>query len=273
MLRADNEQPPTVAQINTLRADMDEVKVSLEKQGVQAAAHPWLDNCLTLTGTGDLEKLDAFRFGLIYIQDAAARLAVEAAAPQSGSRVLDCCAAPGGKSFAAAIAMKNRGEVLSCDIHPHKIGLIEAGRDRLGLTCITAREQNARNCVKDWEAAFDLVLADVPCSGLGIIRKKPDIRFKDPEQLDGLPTVQQSILDNISQYVCPGGILLYSTCTLRRKENEDTVHKFLAAHPDYALEAFVLPGPAGACKTGMVTLWPQIHGTDGFFIAKLRRQI
>ena len=273
LLRADNEQPPTTAQVNSLRTQADQLVRSLTAQQVQAEPHPWLDGCLTLAGTGNLEQLDAFRDGLFYIQDAAARLAVEAAGPEPGSRVLDCCAAPGGKSFAAAIAMGNRGEIISCDIHPHKIGLIEAGRDRLGLTCITAREQNAKAYVKGWKDGFDLVLADVPCSGLGIIRKKPDIRFKDPAQLDGLPAIQRDILDNVSRYVRPGGALLYSTCTLRKGENEDVVAAFLAAHPQFSAEAFTLPGPVGTCGSGMVTLWPHIHGTDGFFIAKLRRQL
>jgi 16S rRNA (cytosine967-C5)-methyltransferase len=218
-----------------------------------------------------LEHLDAFSKGDFYIQDVAARLAVEAAAAEPGQRVLDCCGAPGGKSFAAAIRMENRGEIMTCDIHPHKIKLIEMGAERLGLNIIRAREQNAREFVPEWENSFDLVMADVPCSGLGIIRKKPDIRFKDPKPLDGLPAVQKGILENVSRYVRPGGVLLYSTCTLRRSENENVIEGFLLAHPNYILEAFELPQPVGIAD-GMLTLWPHIHGTDGFFIAKLRRK-
>lgn len=243
LLRADNEQPPTTIQINPLRAGPGQVAELLTGQGVEVTPHPWLENCLTLTGTGDLERLEAYRQGLFYVQDAAARLAVEAAGLTPGSRVLDCCAAPGGKSFAAAIAMEDRGEVVSCDIHPHKIKLIEAGRDRLGLSCISPREQNARSCVQEWVDGFDAVVA-----------------------------VQRDILDNVSRCVRPGGTLLYSTCTLREQENEGVVEAFLADHPAFAPEPFTLPGPVGPCG-GMRTLWPHVHGTDGFFIAKLRRQL
>ena len=270
LLRADNEQPPTTAQVNTQKGSVEEVLASLQAQGVQAEAHPWLPDCLTLSGTGDLERLDAFQTGAIYVQDTAAKLSVLAAAPREGERVLDCCAAPGGKSFAAAIEMNNRGSITSCDIHPHKIKLIEAGRDRLGLDIIEARVQNGAERRGEWVEAFDTVITDVPCSGLGIIRKKPDIRYKDPKPLANLPGVQASILENCSAYVAPGGTLLYSTCTLLERENEAVVQAFLAAHGEFELVPFELPG-IGACG-GMLTLWPHIHGTDGFFLAKLRRK-
>lgn len=272
LLKADNEQPPMTAQVNLLRADAQQLSAVLTEQGAEAEPHPWLRDCLLLSGTGDLEKLDAYQDGLFYVQDAAARLAVEASGVQPGSRVLDCCAAPGGKSFAAAIKMENKGTVISCDIHPHKIKLIQAGQTRLGLDIISAHEQNARSRVPDWEASFDTVLADVPCSGLGIIRKKPDIRFKDAGALDGLPAIQRDILDNVSHYVKLGGTLIYSTCTLRTAENEGVVKAFLVEHPEFELEPFELPEPVGKTD-GMLTLWPHIHGTDGFFIAKFRRKV
>jgi len=271
LLKADNDQPPTTAQVNLTRTDTDRLIVSLEEQEVETEPHPWLADCLTLSNTGDLEHLEAFAKGEFYIQDVAARLAVEAAGVEAGQRILDCCGAPGGKSFAAAIRMKNRGEIITCDIHPHKVKLIEVGAQRLGLDIIRAKEQNAREFVPEWEQGFDTVLADVPCSGLGIIRKKPDIRYKDPKPLDGLPAVQKGILENVSRYVRPGGVLLYSTCTLRHRENEGAVEEFLAGHGDFTLEPFELPVPVGGTQ-GMVTLWPHIHGTDGFFIAKLRRK-
>lgn len=270
LLRADNEQPPTMAQINTLRGSVEEVRASLEEQGVQADPHPWLPDCLMLSGTGDMERLDAFRKGQFYVQDAAAKLSVLAASPRAGDRVLDCCAAPGGKSFAAAIAMDNRGEVRSCDIHPHKINLMEAGRDRLGLDIMGAELQNGTRLREEWRSAFDVVITDVPCSGLGIIRKKPDIRYKDPAPLEGLPRVQREILRNCASYVRPGGTLLYSTCTLLERENETVVEEFLRDCTEFELTAFTLPG-VGRCD-GMLTLWPHIHGTDGFFIAKLTRK-
>ena len=271
LLAADNAQPPTVAQVNTCRAAAGEVLRALEEEGVAAERHPWLEDCLLLAETGSLERLSAFQAGWFYIQDAAARLAVLAAGAEPGMEVLDACASPGGKSFAAAIAMGDRGRVLSCDIHPHKERLIRAGAERLGLHSITPMTQDGRAFRGEWEAAFDLVIADVPCSGLGIIRKKPDIRYKDPAPLAGLPAVQGAILENVSHYVRPGGVLLYATCTLLERENGGVVSGFLEAHPEFSLEGFTLPGPAGDCPGGMVTLWPHLHQTDGFFFAKLRR--
>lgn len=270
LLEADNEQPPTTAQVNRLSATPEQLESELRSAGAEVRPHPWLEGCLLLTGTGDLEGLDAFRRGEFYVQDAASRLAVLAAGLRPGQRVLDCCAAPGGKSFAAAILMENRGELISCDVHPHKVKLLEAGRDRLGLTMIKPTLQNAAQTREDWADGFDAVLADVPCSGLGIIRKKPDIRYKDPEPLKGLPRVQRSILDNCARYVRPGGVLLYSTCTLLRRENDEVVDGFLADHRSFAPEPFALPHLGE--QPGRVTFWPHVHGTDGFFAAKLRRK-
>ena len=270
LLQADNEQPPTAAQVNILKTKPENLAEELRAAGGSVEPHPWLPNCLLLTGTGDLERLDAFRRGDFYVQDAASRMAVIAADPRPGDRVLDCCAAPGGKSFAAAIAMENRGELISCDIHPHKIKLLEAGRDRLGLSMVTPTLQNAAQTREDWLESFDVVLTDVPCSGLGIIRKKPDIRYKDPEPLKGLPRVQRGILDNCARYVRPGGVLVYSTCTVLPRENGDVVDGFLAACPEFELEPFTLPRFGE--QPGKVTFWPHIHGTDGFFVARLRRK-
>ena len=270
LLAEDNRQPPTVVQINPLRVGSAELAESLRGDVVEVQLHPWLPGCLLLRGTGDLVRLSAFQKGSFYIQDVAARLAVTAAGVRPGSRVLDCCAAPGGKSFAAAIDMENRGELVSCDIHPHKIKLIKAGRDRLGLSVILPCLQSAVERKKDWDNSFDTVIADVPCSGLGIIRKKPDIRYKDPEALKGLPKVQRAILNNCSHYVRPGGVLLYSTCTLLRRDNVDVIHDFLAEHPEFEPEPFQIPQFGE--QPGWFTFWPHIHGTDGFFVAKLRRK-
>ncbi len=271
LLAADNAPAPIVAQVNTLKTSPAALTAELTAAGVAVSPHPWLPDCLELAETGSLEELAAFRDGKFYIQDAAAKLAILAAAPKPGMCVLDACAAPGGKSFAAAIAMEGTGEICANDIHPHKKKLIEAGAARLGATNIKTGIMDAKRFDPAMENAFDLVIADVPCSGLGIIRKKPDIRYKDPEPIKGLPQVQSAILETVSRYVRPGGTLLYSTCTLLRRENEDVVAGFLTGHRDYALEKFVLPGPIGAAE-GMLTLWPHRHGTDGFFITKLRKR-
>ena len=271
LLAADNEQPPVTAQVNTCKATVEQAEASLRAQGVGVERHPWLEGCLILTETGNLEGLEAFSRGWIYIQDPAARLAVLAAGPRPGMRVLDACAAPGGKSFAAAIAMGDRGEILSRDLHPHKEKLIRAGAARLGLSCISTAVADARASDPALEGAFDLVMADVPCSGLGIIRKKPDIRYKDPAPLAGLPRVQGEILDQMARCVRPGGTLLYATCTLLERENEGVVRAFLDRHPGFTPIGFTLPGPVGEVPGGLCTLWPHLHGTDGFFFALLKR--
>ena len=272
MLAADNSQPPTAVMVNTTRTTAEELKAMLEADHVEAEPHPWLENCLLLHRTGDLERLEAFQQGLFYVQDPASRLSVLAAGAKPGMKVLDCCAAPGGKSFAAAIAMENQGEIVSCDLHPHKKKLIQAGADRLGLTIITPKTADGKVFRPEWESAFDLVLVDAPCSGLGVIRKKPDIRYKDPAPLADLPAVQLDILRNAARYVKPGGTLMYSTCTLLYRENGEVVETFLAENNSYKAEAFPLPGPVGLVQGGSVTLWPHRHGTDGFFISKMRRE-
>ena len=272
LLQADNAAPLMTAQANLLRLSPEELSARLAEEGVESTLHPWLPGCLILSATGSLEGLRAFQEGLFYIQDPASRLAVLAAGPQPGMRVLDACAAPGGKSFAAAIAMGGRGEILSCDLHPHKKKLIQLGAERLGLECIQSKTADASQFREEWRDRFDLVITDVPCSGLGVIRKKPDIRYKDPKLLAELPAVQLRILSNAARYVRPGGMLLYSTCTLLDQENGQVVSAFCQERPDFAPEGFELPGPVGLCPEGTVTLWPQRHGTDGFFFAKLRRE-
>ena len=273
MLIADNAAPDTVVQVNTLRITASALAERLEGEGVTAAFHDWMPDCLILSGTGDLESLPAFREGLFYVQDPAAKLSVLCAGlPKAGARVLDCCAAPGGKSFAASIAMGGRGEIISCDIHPHKTGLIANGAQRLRLGNIAARLQDAAQFLPEWENAMDVVIADVPCSGLGIIRKKPDIRYKNLDALTDLPELQLRILENQSRYVKQGGVLLYSTCTVLRRENEDIVQAFLQRHDDFSTEPLALPAVFPKNETGMLTLIPGEYDTDGFFICRLRRK-
>ena len=274
MLKANNEVPDTVVQVNTLKTTAAQLMLRLEQEGVSVQPHPWLQNCLVLSGTGNLELLSSFREGCFYVQDAAAKLSVLCAQLPADRdwKVLDCCAAPGGKSFAAAIAMQGMGEITSCDVYEHKTKLIAAGAARLGLDNITARHLDATAFVPEWENAMDAVICDVPCSGYGIIRKKPDIRYKNLKEMEKLPALQQQILFNQARYVRPGGVLLYSTCTLVREENEGMVERFLQQHPDFYLEKLTLPDNFPVDETGMLALVPGQYDTDGFFIARLRRK-
>ena len=273
MLAANNEAPDTVIQVNTLRTNTEELTRILSESGIVANPHPWMTDCLVLGNTGDLEKLPAFREGLFYVQDAAAKLSVLCAELPRESRVLDCCAAPGGKSFAAAIAMGGTGSIVSCDVHPHKIKLIENGARRLGIEHHTAMVMDASQPNEAWVNAFDAVIADVPCSGLGIIRKKPDIRYKNLAEMKALPALQLKILKNQANYVRPGGLLLYSTCTLVREENEGVVEAFLKERTDFVLEKLPLPAAFPENTSGMLALVPGEYDTDGFFICRLRRTL
>ena len=274
MLKANNEAPQTVIQVNTLKTTVAELTRMLEAANVTVQPHGWMMDCLVVSGTGAIENLEPFKQGLFYVQDPAAKLSVYCAQlPQADIRLLDCCAAPGGKSFAAAIAMGGKGTITSCDVHAHKVGLIQNGADRLGLTGITARQQDATANNPDWNDQMDVVIADVPCSGYGIIRKKPDIRYKDPASMEDLPALQLAILKNQARYVKKGGVLLYSTCTLLRRENEDVVAAFLAENDEFYLEPLSLPAPFPQNENGMLTLVPGEYDTDGFFISRLRRKV
>ena len=270
-LQCNNEIVPTTIQTNHLKTTDEQLEKELHLAGVNVERHPWLPGCFLVSGTGDLERLDSFAQGHFLVQDAAARLVALAAQPTPGSRILDVCAAPGGKSFDLAIDMGDRGEILSCDIHPHKLQLMERNAARLGITCVRTALADGREAHVSWQGQADLVVADVPCSGLGIIRKKPDIRYKDPKELEQLPTIQRAILENASTYVRPGGTLIYSTCTVLCSENEAVTDDFLSHHPEFKRESFSLPQPLGTVD-GQITLWPQRLGTDGFYICKMRRK-
>ncbi|MFI3252923.1 MAG: 16S rRNA (cytosine(967)-C(5))-methyltransferase RsmB [Eubacteriales bacterium] len=269
-LQANNSEPAMTAMVNTVTSSKEDVLASLQKDHVDVKEHPWLDSCFTLTQTGNVEGLSAFSEGHFYIQDVASRLAVICSGVTSGQRALDVCAAPGGKSMAMAIQMENQGEIISCDLHPHKKKLILAGAERLHLDCINAETVNGKDFTPQWEEAFDLVFVDAPCSGLGVIRKKPDIRYKALKELEDLPKIQREILENVCQYVKKGGTMVYATCTILPRENQEIVQAFCEEHPEFSLESFVLP-EIGTVQKGYITLFPQQFGTDGFFMAKMRR--
>ena len=273
MLQANNAIPPMTVQVNTLKTNAPALKAMLENVGISAENHPWMENCLVLSGTGSIENLPAFQSGLFYVQDPASKLSVLCAQrPTEAVRVLDCCAAPGGKSFAAAIATQGKAKITSCDVHAHKAQLIANGAKRLGID-LEAVQQDATQFRPEWEKTMDAVIADVPCSGYGIIRKKPDIRYKNIEKMKELPALQRQILEVNARYVKPGGLLLYSTCTLVREENETMVEAFLRDHPEFYAEPLPLPAVFPKNESGMQVLIPGEYDTDGFFICRLRRKL
>ena len=270
---AQNDIVPITIVTNRALCDPQTLAASLHAQGVSAQHVPGLPDALVLQNPGRLDRLTAFTEGLFFVQDAASQLAVLAADLQPGERVLDLCAAPGGKSFYSAQQVGVTGHVQSFDVAAYKIDAMEKSKKRLRHDNMTLAVQDACVLQPQLKDSADVVLCDLPCSGLGIVRKKPDIRYKDLAQQAHLPALQQSILRNAAQYVKPGGRLIYSTCTLLPEENENNVAQFLQDFPAFHLEPFSLDFEGVDAPEGMLTLYPHIHGTDGFFISKLRRRV
>ena len=268
-----NDQPPAVLRLNTLRTTPDEWDALAKKAGVAYHLHESLPACVIADGgltDGETGKRLDFLEEKCYYQDVASQWGIRALDPQPGDRVADVCAAPGGKTLTAAQYMQNRGAILSGDIHADKADAMAKRAKRLGATIVetVARDASAP-CPKPLVGAFDRVLCDVPCSGLGVIRRKPEIRYK-PLPGDDLPQLQYRILEESSKMVKPGGVLQYSTCTLNPAENEAVVERFLASHPDFSPRT--LPIEAAFTQANLspdyqITLLPPVHGTDGFFIA------
>lgn len=268
LLSANNEVPPTYLQCNTIKSSVDEFyRLFIDNGG--AAKHPYLDGCVCVDNFGSVAESEAFKKGSFYVQDPAAKMAIIAAEPKSGDKVIDVCAAPGGKSIASAIMMNNTGSIFSYDIGEKKLPKIKESAERLGIKIINAAKADGREFIAEHFESADVVIADVPCSGFGVIRKKPEIRYKEYSDVSNLPVIQLAILKNASRYVKTGGVLLYSTCTVLSEENGDVVSEFLKDNECFELEDFEIP--AGKSENGMMTLYPHIHGTDGFFICKLRR--
>ena len=264
---ACNNKPPLLnIQINTLKVSMADYTRALDRLEIKYSVSGFADNSIELESC-NIATLPGFEEGLFYVQDNAARAAVEIADVKSGEKVLDACAAPGGKSLAAAIKMGNSGEITACDISEKKLRLIKENAQRLGTDIITAERNDARARRAEFVGAFDSVIADVPCSGIGVIRKKPEIRQKNEDEIKGLPTIQLDILNRLAEYVKPGGTLLYSTCTVLRCENEGVVESFLSENPEFSLAPFKVGSIS--CECGAYTFWPNTDGTDGFFAAKL----
>ncbi|MGN0136787.1 16S rRNA (cytosine(967)-C(5))-methyltransferase RsmB [Anaerotignum sp.] len=272
----DNQPPDVTIRVNTLKTNQAELKQMLEDAGVEVKDGRISEYALHLTKTADLSRLEAFQKGFFHVQDESSQLAVRILDPQKGESILDMCAAPGGKSFTTAETMENEGRLLSCDIYEHKIELMEEGAERLGIGIMECSVKDGAEAEEEQEG-FDRVLVDAPCSGLGLMRKKPDIRLKkDGNEIDSLTGIQRRILENAAGYVKEGGVLVYSTCTLCRKENEKNLEWFLQNHPEFTAEDITkfLPADwnAETAEKGYLTLLPHKTGTDGFFISRMRRK-
>lgn len=273
LCRQNNLSPDVTIVVNLLRTTTEELTKELEQQGI-VVKQGMYQNILHLSKTADIAKLKAFQQGQFHVQDESSVTAVEVLAPQPQEKILDMCAAPGGKSFLIAEKMQNKGVVCSCDVHTHKLELLQEGAERLGLSIIQTKQQDGTMFQQEQQEAFDRVLVDAPCSGLGLIRKKPDIRLKkDGNVIDALLPIQKKLLMQAAKYVKQNGILVYSTCTLCKKENEKNVEWFLQQHKNFELELPLLPiTKMMETQQKTITLYPHIHHTDGFFIARFRRK-
>ena len=254
--------------VNTLKISREALMESLLEKGIDAKEAP-LSPC-GITVNGASPSAVGIDEGLCFVQDEASQLCVLALGAKEGDRVIDVCSCPGSKSFGVAIEMNNTGEIFSFDLHANKLSLVENGAKRLGITVIKTEARDGRVFDEHLESFADKIICDVPCSGFGVVAKKPEIRYKDPKDSAGLPQIQYDILCNAARYLKAGGTLVYSTCTLLPEENELNVEKFLAAHSEFEPCEFNIGNTSS--KNGMLTLNPHDHGTDGFFIAKLTRR-
>ncbi len=263
LLEALNVEPRTTIRINRLKGkDLDIENTSLEKSPLYEYAR--------VTSGFDVASSKEYREGKFIAQDIAAMMAVEALSLKKGQTTIDVCAAPGGKTTHMAELMENAGSITAFDIHPHKVEIIRKNAKRMGIDIIDAQTFDASQIKEELIGTADKVLADVPCSGLGIIRRKPDIKW-NKEDISELPILQYRILENAARYLKPGGELVYSTCTLNKRENEDVVCEFVKANREYEFVKIELPGPLARENSGYITLYPNIDNTDGFFISKIKR--
>ena len=257
ILASLSENPKTVVRVNTLLTDIDALEQSLCKSGIICHKNEGCENALVLEKPGDITALKEFQNGWFHVEDTAAQKAALLLGAKEGERVLDACAAPGGKSFTIAQQMKN-GTILACDLYENRVGLIRSGAKRLHIDFIEAVCQDAA-CFNPALGMFDRVLCDVPCSGLGIIRRKPEIRYKSREEISVFPAMQLKILNNCYRYLKPGGTLVYSTCTLNTAENEEVIADFERHNNKTAKVIF------------QKTFLPHTDQTDGFFAAVIEK--
>lgn len=280
LCQANNEPALLWIRTNTLKVTREELLNNLQQEGVQARLGERVPESLILENSGALDRLKCFQEGLFTVQDESSQLVAHVLDPRPGDRVLDSCAAPGGKTTHLAQKMKNQGEILAFDIHPHKVDLIVQLAQRLGITIIRPQTGDARELPGIEKGSCQKVLVDAPCSGLGVIRRRADLRYQKTEaEIEKLPVLQLEILNRAAQCVAQGGELVYSTCTIEPNENFEVVKAFRKGHPEFQPVnlsddlPFSLSEESDIrqAKKGMLQILPHRHGMDGFFIAKFKR--
>ena len=243
LLQSNNQSPPLSLRVNTLKISLEELEKLLEKRGLSFKRGRFSLDCLYIENwRGNLEKLEEFKKGYFYLQDEASMVVSEVLSPQPGERILDVCAAPGGKTTHLAQLMKDEGEIVAVDVNHSRLKLVLENASRLGIKSIVTVERDAREL--DFpQGSFDAILVDAPCSGLGVLRRKPDIRWwKSKEDIPRMAQLQMDILNKAGIFLKKGGRLLYSTCTIFREENEGVVKGFLEKNTDFEPKPFSIPG-------------------------------
>ncbi len=284
MCAANNEPPHVSARINPLKTTRDEILAKMAEAGIEAAPSRLASEGIVAVRSGNLVHTEWYKQGCFTVQDESSMLVASVADPRPGMKVLDCCAAPGGKTTHLAEKMKDEGIVVANDVHPHKEELIKQQAERLDLASVRTMTGDALELAdKLTPESFDVVLLDAPCSGLGVIRRKPEIKWnKTAADIAALAELQVRLLDRAQALVKPGGTLVYSTCTIASEENGDAIRLFLERHPAYSLDPEGWPeetlkpvreaGRLTEPFSGMLQLLPDMFGSDGFFIARLRKQ-
>lgn len=277
LLAANNETPPFTIRLNKLKCSKEELIGQLEQEGIQHSEGLYNEEALYIRGTSSIEEKESFQKGLFQIQDESSMLVGHVLDPQSGELVVDVCSAPGGKSTHAAERMQNKGEIIARDVHEHKLELIKQSCKRLGIDIVKTELFDAKELDHKLVGKADRVLVDAPCSGLGVLRRKSDLKWKkNPDNFEELSKLQLQILSKSAEYVKPYGVLVYSTCTINKSENLKVIEAFLKTREDFALEdiSSLLPQKlASDTKTkGYAEIYPNVHHIDGFFIARLRRK-
>ena len=272
LLEANSERPNLYIRVNTLKITRDNLIDKLNSIGIKAHKVHILDEAIRVENLKNIENNDLFKEGLFTIQDISSMMVGKVLNPRDNSLILDVCSAPGGKSTHLATLMNNTGKVIARDVFDHKLKLIQNTVDRLGLNNVEVEKFDALSLDENSIDKFDYVLTDVPCSGLGIIKRKPEIKYKLKAELKDLPLIQRQILDNASKYVKLNGILLYSTCTIQDNENIDVINEFLKENNNFRLVPInEVNVDLDNEDKGYLKIYPNIHGMDGFFISKLKR--
>ncbi|MEW8958508.1 MAG: 16S rRNA (cytosine(967)-C(5))-methyltransferase RsmB [Moorella sp. (in: firmicutes)] len=278
LCRADNEPAPLVIRVNTLKTNAAALAARLEGEGAVVRPATFAPEGLIVEGLGAVEANPSFAEGLFYVQDEASQLVGHALKPAPGSFVIDASAAPGGKTTHLAQIMKNGGTILACDVHPSRLQLIKENCRRLGVNCVQPVLADARELGERYPERADYLLIDAPCSGLGVLRRRPDARWrKEPAGIKEMAKLQLEILLGAEGALKPGGILVYSTCSLAPEENQEVVRRFLDRAPHFSLVSLkpslpVIPRDMEEqAGQGWIQLLPQRHGTDGFFMARLKK--